>query len=123
MKNNITHTLNQQGERLENHGDIEAELIRHFKSVHLEPPINRKPAIDKILSHIPKLIIEKHNHLLLRPVTLLEVDSAMKQMQEGKAPGPDSFTSTFFHHFGNISKRKSGKLSKNLKCFTGCSPP
>jgi len=76
IHNNITHILNQQGVRLENHGDMEKELIRHFKSVHQEPSINRKPAIDKIKKHIPKLIIDEHNHLLLHPVTLQEVEYA-----------------------------------------------
>lgn len=74
---------------MEDHGDIEKELIKHFKSIHQEP--------NKIVSHIPNVIAEEHNQLLLHSVTFQEVQSAMKQLQEGKAPGLDGFTSTFFH--------------------------
>jgi len=69
MHNNITHIHNQQGDYLEEHGDFEKELIKHFKSVHQEPNTNKKPTIDKILPHIPKVIRDEHNQLLLRLVT------------------------------------------------------
>lgn len=41
MHNNITQIQSQQGERLEEHDDIERELLQHFKNVHQEPQINR----------------------------------------------------------------------------------
>lgn len=99
MHNNILQLQNQQGERMEEHDDIERELITHFKYVHQEPQVNRQSAINKILQHVPKIITEEHNQLLLRLVTLLEVESTLDQMKDGKAPGPDGFTSNFFHHF------------------------
>lgn len=84
---------------MEQHEDIERKILQHFKSVHQEPQINRQPTIEKILQHIPKIITEEHNQLLLRLVTLLEVETAMNQLKEGKAPGPNGFTSNFFHKF------------------------
>lgn len=104
MNNAIAHLQNKQGERLEKHEDIERELINHFKTVHQEPPIDRQPAINKILQHIPKIITEEHNQLLLRPVTMLEVESTSDQLKDGKALGPDGFTSNFFHHFWELIK-------------------
>eukprot|EP00253_Pinus_taeda_P010687 PITA_10687 len=99
IHNNISQIQNQQGERMEQHEDIERKILQHFKSVHQEPQINRQPTIEKILQHIPKIITEEHNQLLLRLVTLLEVETAMNQLKEGKAPGPNGFTSNFFHKF------------------------
>lgn len=99
MHNNITQIHNQQGERLEEHDDIETELLKNFKNIHQEPQINRQPTIERIFQHIPKIITEEHNQLLLRLVTLQEVESTMNQLKEGKAPGPDGFTSKFFHKF------------------------
>ena len=36
----------------------------------------------------------------------LEVDEAMTQLKEGKAPGPDGFTTTFFHTFQDLIKQE-----------------
>lgn len=62
------------------------------------------PAIDKILQNIPKLITEEHNLLLLKPTNLQEVENVVHQLKIGKAPGPDGFTSDFFHNFWDLIK-------------------
>lgn len=56
--------------------------------------------------NFPKLITEEHNQLLLRPVMPQEVDLAMTQLKEGKAPGPDGFTMNFFHAFWDLIKEE-----------------
>lgn len=60
--------------------------------------------IGKITDNIPKLITEENNQLLLRPVDLQEVENAIHQLKEGKAPGPDRFTSNVFHSFWELIK-------------------
>lgn len=43
-----------------------------------------------------------------------EVEEAMAQLKDGKAPGPDSFTSNFFHKFWELISRSlgiSGRIS------------
>ena len=42
--------------------------------------------------------------MLLQPVTLHEVEKAITQLKEGKAPGPDGFTANFFHAFWDLIK-------------------
>ena len=106
MHNTITFIQNQAGERVENHVEIEEEFINHFQAVHQEPLIDRQSAIEKITQNVPKIITEEHNQLLLRPVLTQEVDLAMKQLKEGKAPGSDGFTTTFFHKFWDIIKEE-----------------
>eukprot|EP00253_Pinus_taeda_P022984 PITA_22984 len=102
MHNLISHIHNDQGEKIETHAGIEENFLRYFKKVHQEPSIDRAPAIEKILQQIPKLITDEHNLLLLQPILLHEVDNAVKHLKAGKAPGPDGFTSDFFHHFWDL---------------------
>eukprot|EP00253_Pinus_taeda_P021219 PITA_21219 len=87
MHNNITHIQNEQGAKLEKHEEIEAELLNYFKQVHKEPINDRSQAIQNITSKIPRLISDEHNQMLLKPVDLQEVESAVKQLKAGKAPG------------------------------------
>lgn len=93
---------------MEKHEDIERELTNHFKTAHQAPPTGRQPAINEILQHIPRIITEEPNQLLLRLVTMLEVESASAQLKDGKGPGLDGFTSNFYHHFWDLIKRKFG---------------
>lgn len=46
---------------MEEHADIERELLTHFKFVHQDPQVNRQSTINKILQHVPNIIIEEHN--------------------------------------------------------------
>lgn len=70
MHNNITFINNQQGERLENHEDMEKEFKDYFQEILWEPPVNRDHAIRKITQHIPKIIMEDHNNKLLQSISL-----------------------------------------------------
>lgn len=56
MHNLISHIQNEQGERVETHEGIEENFLRYFQKAHQEPNVDRLPAIEKILPHIPKLI-------------------------------------------------------------------
>jgi len=80
-----------------------------------EPNINRTEAIGKIISNIPKLITDEHNTLLLKPISLEEVDDAVHQLKAGKAPGPDGFTSNFFHHFWDLDKWEVWQVVEELR--------
>eukprot|EP00253_Pinus_taeda_P002560 PITA_02560 len=97
---------NQQGARVEEHKEIEQILLNHFQQVHREPAGDRQREIEKITSNIPKLVTAEQNELLMRPVQPQEVDEAMAQLKEGKSPGPDGFTTTFFHAFWDMIKKE-----------------
>jgi len=47
---------------------------------------------------VPALITQEQNAALLRPITIEEVDQALEDTPKCKAPGPDDFTSDFFHY-------------------------
>ena len=61
-------------------------------------------AIQKITRCIPSLVTQEKNEALMRPITQEEVDQAVKTMPPGKAPGPDGFTTDFFHHCWDLVK-------------------
>eukprot|EP00253_Pinus_taeda_P005412 PITA_05412 len=104
MRNNISQIINEQGEKMETQEEIEHEFIQHFKEMSKEPNINRTAAIEEITQHIPHLISEEQNSLLLKPISMQEVETAAFSLKVGKAPGPDGFTSNFFHYFWELIK-------------------
>eukprot|EP00253_Pinus_taeda_P035376 PITA_35376 len=104
MHNQIPFIVNQDREKVEEHEQIEEVLLNHFQQVHREQEENRHRAISKITGNIPKLVTAQHNEILMRPINAQEVDEAMGQLKEGKAPGPDRFTTTFFHAFWDMIK-------------------
>eukprot|EP00253_Pinus_taeda_P004859 PITA_04859 len=104
MHNQISQVTNAQGDKLETQEEIEKEFLQYFKAMSQEPNINREEAIDNITGHIPRLITEEQNSLLLKPISLQEVEIAAKSLKAGKAPGPDGFSSNFFHYFWELIK-------------------
>jgi len=97
MHNNIAFINNSQGDRLEKHEDIEKEFKEYFQEALKEQTGSRSSAIRSVTQHIPKIITEDQNQNLLKQVSMQEVEEAMAQLKDGKAPGPDGFTSNFFH--------------------------
>eukprot|EP00253_Pinus_taeda_P017956 PITA_17956 len=102
MHNNIAFISNRQGEKLEKHEEMEKEFQEHFHEILKEPPESRDQAIKKITQLIPKIITEDHNKQLLQSISMKEVEEAMSQIKDGKAPGPDGFTAIFFHEFWEL---------------------
>jgi hypothetical protein len=96
--NKITHLITDEGETLHSHVDLETNLINYFQNLLTEPIPDRQAAINKITRHIPSLVTQEQNAALLRPFTIEEVDQALQDTPKSKAPGPDGFTSDFFHH-------------------------
>jgi hypothetical protein len=96
--NRITHLEDDQGNHIREHQKIEEELLRYYQDLLKEPNIDRTEAIRRVTEHIPALVTPEQNSALTRPITQEEVDQAIKAMPAGKAPGPDGFTTDFFHH-------------------------
>ena len=104
MYNNISFINNQQGERVETHEDMEKELTHYFQDILKDPEGNREAEIRAITQHIPRIITDEHNNKLLQPTSLKEIEEAMNQLKDDKAPGPDGFTANFFHEFWELIK-------------------
>jgi len=104
MHNQIPFILNHERVKVEEHEQIEEVLLNHFQQVHREQEEDWQRAIGRITSNIPKLVTAQHNEILMSPIQAQEVDEAMAQLKEGKAPGADGFTTTFFHAFWDMIK-------------------
>eukprot|EP00253_Pinus_taeda_P003713 PITA_03713 len=115
MHNHISQLNNAQGEKIETQEGIEKEFLQYFKAMSQEPNINRSEEIDRIARNIPRLITEDHNTLLLKPISLQEVEMAANSLKAGKAPGPDGFTSNFFHHFWELIKWEVWQMVKESR--------
>jgi hypothetical protein len=50
------------------------------------------------------LVTEEHNQNLRKPISPEEVDQAVQEMPNGKAPGPDGFTVDFFKSCWDVVK-------------------
>ena len=104
--------------------ELEATLNSYFAKLLQEPEEDREEAQREVLSHIPKLIMDEHNHILGKTIDLTKVEMDVKQMEKDKAPGPDGFTTNFFHACWDWLKeeiwalvedsRKSGNILRAL---------
>ena len=84
--------------------EIEAELTQHFSEILGEDGGDRSRDIEQITSLVPRLVTGENNEMLNKPNGMQEVEEAVNQMALGKAPGPDGFTSNFFHFFWDLVK-------------------
>jgi hypothetical protein len=91
------HSLKmEEGEIVEKHEEIEKNLINYYSNLLSYPDLDRREASLLIKRAIPKLVSKEHNNNLMRSVTLAEVEETIKEIPQGKAPGPDGFTTNFF---------------------------
>lgn len=102
--NKILSLKDDQGATVQSHQEISNLLISHFGRIVQEPGIDRMEAIEELTSLIPKLISEEKNLALTREISLEEVEEAVKEMPNGKAPGPDGFTIDFYKACWDIVK-------------------
>lgn len=94
--NKILRIKDEQWTSFQRHHEILVLLINHFSQIALECSINREDAIRDLMTSISNLITEDQNKALNQVVTLEEVEEAVRDMPNGKAPRPDGFTIDFY---------------------------
>jgi hypothetical protein len=124
QSNHITHLVSDQGTEIQQHTDIEKEMLSYYKNLLSEPPVDRSHAIETILKNIPKDFTKENNEALMRLITQEEVDQSLRDTPIGKALGLDRFTLDFFHHCWSIIRtnvweiiedsRRSGQVLQAL---------
>eukprot|EP00253_Pinus_taeda_P013673 PITA_13673 len=103
--NRISSIKDEGGQLLSSHEDIEVVLVQHFRGIAKENILDREHFIKVLTRHIPRLVSREDNFKLNRPVTKEEISDVLKEMQNGKGPGPDGFNVDFFKYCWNIVKQ------------------
>ena len=106
MRNKISKMRTDSGDTLEEQQDISDELTCHFSQLLSEPNHKRLEAIGKVTQSIPSLMNNEHNHSLMQPISMQEVEETVEQMADGTSLGSDGFTIDFFHHCWNLIKNE-----------------
>ena len=114
----------QDGTIAETQEDLEHTLNTFFANILEEPDWDRVEAQREVMRHIPKVITEEHNFMLMKPIDMEEVEAAIKQMVDDKAPRFDGITTNLFHSCWDWLKeevwalmeysRKTGNILKSL---------
>ena len=94
--NRISVIRDKKGDMHNTHKEIEKVLVKHFQDIARENIPDREDSIKEITRYIPKLVSREDNFNLNKPVSEEEVSEVLKDMQNGKAPGPDGFNVDFF---------------------------
>ena len=93
--------------QVETREEVEEEQSSYFKGIMTEDNYSREKDIAHITALIPRGVSREDNENLNKPISLQEVEEALSQMAQGKAPGLDGFMTNFFHFFWGL-RRKSG---------------
>lgn len=102
--NRISSIKDEGGHLRDSQEEIETMLVQHFQGISKETTANRDHFIRDLTRHIPRLVSREDNFNLNRPLTEEEVNEAIKEMQNGKAPCPYGFNVDFFKAFWSIVK-------------------
>ena len=94
--NRIVKLTDQHGIERNTHEEMEKVLLQHFQKIAEEASEDRYQFTEKFTQYIHKLVTREDNYNLNRPMNEDEVNEAIKEMQNGKAPGRDGFNVNFF---------------------------
>ena len=67
------------------------------------------------MSFILSLVSHEQNKLLMKSISLVEVEEVFFHMIEGKSLGPNGFTVNLFHHFWALLKLKVWKIVEDSR--------
>ena len=105
QNNHISRLKRADGSVARTQPELEATLTDHFAELLEEPDVDRRQAQAKVFGHIPRLITPEHNHILMSPITMMELEDAVKQMAKDTAPGPDGFMTHFYRRCWETTQR------------------
>ena len=79
-------------------------MVQHFQGIEKEALIDISQFINDFKKHIPNLVTREDNYNLNKPVNEEEVSEVIKEMKNGKAPGPEGFNVELFKSCWDIVK-------------------
>jgi len=102
--NRISSIKDKDGYIHQSHEETDAVSVKQFHDISKENLSGREPFIKDLIKHIPKMVSREDNYNLNRPIIEKEVSEGLKEMQNGKAPGPDGFNVDFFKAYWKMLK-------------------
>lgn len=97
VRNTILSLVNDQGVRLEDPSDIEAEILGYYQGLLGIEFRQKRDATVELSAAIQHKVPVELREGLVTPISPDEIWRALKSIHRDKAPGPDDFNSTFFH--------------------------
>ena len=77
MQNKIISLRNPRGATVEKREEIEVTLNHHFEDIMKDPRPDRQSDIEHITRLIPSLVSQEQNCILMRPISLVEVEEVV----------------------------------------------
>lgn len=93
--NRVLALKNIEGNFIHSHEEMVEELNQYSSTLLIEPRNDQARDIQKITHNIPEILTKEHNKMLVRKVSLQEVEEVVMNMPTGKVPFPDGFTIEF----------------------------
>ena len=105
----------EDGTIAETQEDLEHTLNTFFTNILEEPDWDRVEAQREVMRHIPKVITEEHNFMLMKPIEMEEFEASFKQMVNNKSLGHDGFITNFFHTYWDWMKEEVWALVEDSR--------
>lgn len=121
--NTIHKIISPAGEALVTNEDIAEQFTQYFSKLYNLPPststtdapMDRPSAIKEFLAQYgPTPLSPEDAQSLDLPLSVTELQAALKQMKKGKSPGPDGLSACYYTSFGNILLPHLTKALNNL---------
>ena len=101
---NIHKLKKEDGNQVEIRREIEEEPTHHFEDILTEDKGDRGQDIARITRLIPKVVTRENNEMILKTISMQEMEEVVNQMAMGMTQGLDGFTTIFFHLFWDLIK-------------------
>jgi hypothetical protein len=86
------------------------ELTYFYKELLSQPQVDRTSTIEQVVQNITTIITQEQNEALMTLITQVEGDQAIQELPTGKDPGPNGFTTDFFHSCWPMLREKVWNL-------------
>ena len=94
----ISKIIKEDNRVCEDNDSISQSFVEFYSSLYKKEPVNQPP--QHFLKNLPKVDSENTEHLGTM-IEEEEIEIAIKQMENNKAPGPDGLTKEFFQAFSS----------------------
>ena len=100
--NTIWSLKDQQGNQHHNFHQLAQMGIDHFRDLYKAPANTNLAEIIRVARLFPRFVDQEAEDLLMKPVTLQELEDTLKWFQRDKSPGLDGWPIEFYLAFFDV---------------------